>query len=38
MDRYITSLKGIKKGDATSIAIISLPCGNALSNGIDKIL
>jgi hypothetical protein len=31
-------LKGIKNGDATSIAIISLPSGSAFNRGIDKIL
>ena len=36
IDKYITSLKGIRNGDATSIAIISLPSGNALSSGTDN--
>jgi hypothetical protein len=38
MDKYMTSLNGIKNGDATSIAIISLPSGRAFKRGIDRIL
>ena len=36
IDKYITSLNGIRKGEATSIAIISLPAGKALSRGTDN--
>mgnify|MGYP006241551965 CR=1 FL=1 len=38
IDRYITNLKGMRKGDATSIAIISLPEGSAFRSGIDNTL
>jgi hypothetical protein len=31
-------LKGIKNGDATSIAIISLPSGSAFNKGMERIL
>ena len=34
----MTNLKGIKNGEATSIAIISLPSGRAFKSGIDKML
>ena len=32
----MTNLKGMRKGDATSIAIISLPEGSAFKRGIDN--
>ena len=38
IDKYITNLNGIKNGDATSIAIISLLSGNALSSGEDSMV
>ena len=34
----MTNLNGIKNGDATSIAIISLPEGSAFRSGIDNTL
>tara|TARA_Y100000996_G_C22170316_1_gene498344 strand:- start:263 stop:481 length:219 start_codon:yes stop_codon:yes gene_type:complete len=38
IDKYITNLNGMRKGDATSIAIISLPEGSAFRSGIDNTL
>ena len=34
----MTNLNGMKNGDATSIAIISLPEGSAFRSGIDNTL
>ena len=34
----MTNLNGMRNGDATSIAIISLPVGSAFRSGIDNTL